>query len=95
MHDRIGASRGWQAFTHDAFVRQIEAGSLYVGSAEMVARKIARTVCALGPSRFQLKYSAGTLRHGEMMDAIERYGREVAPMVRDLLARRERVADAA
>ncbi|MDR3531993.1 MAG: hypothetical protein P4L90_15765 [Rhodopila sp.] len=37
--------------------------SLYVGSPETVARKIAATVKALRLSRFQLKYSAGPLPH--------------------------------
>ncbi|MGI4877186.1 MAG: Atu2307/SP_0267 family LLM class monooxygenase, partial [Janthinobacterium lividum] len=86
MHDRIGAQRGWPPFTLDAFEREIEDGSLYLGSAETVARKIARTAQVLGPARFQLKYSAGTLPHAAMMDSIERYGRDVVPMVRDLLA---------
>ena len=86
MHDRIGAERGWPAMGRDAFDREIEAGSLYVGSAETVARKIARTVRVLAPSRFQLKYSAGTLPHAAMMDSISRYGREVMPLVREMLS---------
>ena len=49
-------------------------GSLYVGSPETVARKIAATVRALGASRFDLKYSAGTLPHEAMMRSIELYG---------------------
>jgi hypothetical protein len=48
-----------------------------------VARKIAATVQALGASRFDLKYSAGTLPHGAMMRSIELYGREVMPRVRE------------
>ena len=85
-HDRIGGQRGWPPLTRDAFELEIGAGSLYVGSAETVARKIARTVRLLDPARFQLKYSAGTLPHAAMMDSIERYGRDVMPIVRDLLA---------
>ena len=61
-------------------------GSLYVGSPETVARKIAATVQALGASRFDFKYSAGTLPHEAMMRSIELYGREVMPRVRALLA---------
>ena len=38
-------------------------GALHVGSPETVARKIATTVEDLGASRFDLKYSAGTLPH--------------------------------
>jgi len=86
MHARIGAERGWPPLSRDAFLAEVEHGSLYLGSAETVARKIARTARTLGPARFQLKYSAGTLPHGALMDSIERFGRDVAPMVRDMLA---------
>jgi hypothetical protein len=51
-----------------------------------VARKIAATVRDLGASRFDLKYSAGTLSHERMLRSIELYGREVIPRVRELLA---------
>jgi hypothetical protein len=51
-----------------------------------VARKIAATVRTLGVSRFDFKYSAGTLPHEAMMRSIELYGREVIPRVRGLLA---------
>lgn len=95
MHDRIGAQRGWPPLAREAFELEIAAGSLYLGSAETVARKIARTVQLLEPSRFQLKYSAGTLPHALMMDSIERYGRDVVPMVRDMLASDAPVAAAA
>jgi hypothetical protein len=39
-------------------------------------------VNALGVSRFDLKYSAGTLGHDTMLRSIELYGREVIPQVR-------------
>jgi alkanesulfonate monooxygenase SsuD/methylene tetrahydromethanopterin reductase-like flavin-dependent oxidoreductase (luciferase family) len=86
MHDRIGAQRGWPPLAREAFDQEVAAGSLYLGSAETVARKITRTVKLLKPSRFQLKYSAGTLPHAVMLDSIERYGRDVVPMVRDMLS---------
>lgn len=41
----------------------------------------------LGLSRFQLKYSAGTLPHEAMLSSIELYGTKVAPLVREQLAR--------
>ena len=62
------------------------AGALYVGSPETVARKIADTAQALGLTRFDLKYSAGTLPHALKMQTIELYGSEVIPRVRELLA---------
>lgn len=86
MRDRIGAERGWPPMEKAEFEREIEHGSLYLGSPETVARKIAATVKALGASRFDLKYSAGTLSHGKLMTCIELYGREVMPRVRELLA---------
>jgi probable LLM family oxidoreductase len=86
MRDRIGSERGWPPTNRAEFEREIEAGSLYVGSPETVARKIAATVEALGAARFDLKYSAGTLPHEKMMRSIELYGGEVMPRVRTLLA---------
>jgi alkanesulfonate monooxygenase SsuD/methylene tetrahydromethanopterin reductase-like flavin-dependent oxidoreductase (luciferase family) len=86
MRDRIGAERGWPPTTAAEFEREIEAGSLYVGSPETVARRIAATAGALGVQRFDMKYSAGTLPHGVMMRSIELYGGEVIPRVRELLA---------
>ena len=84
---RIGAQRGWPAPTRLQFEQEASPhGSLYVGSPETVARKIARTVQALGADRFDLKYSNGAVPHERLMHAIELYGTKVAPMVRDMLA---------
>jgi probable LLM family oxidoreductase len=85
MRDRIGAERGWPAMTRAEFDLEIERGSLYVGSPETVARRIATTVKALGISRFHMKYSAGALSHDKIMRCIELYGREVIPLVRDMV----------
>jgi alkanesulfonate monooxygenase SsuD/methylene tetrahydromethanopterin reductase-like flavin-dependent oxidoreductase (luciferase family) len=82
MRNRIGAERGWGPTSRAEFDHEIAEGSLYVGSPETVARKIAATVRALGASRFDLKYSAGTLSHELMLRSIELYGREVIPRVR-------------
>lgn len=87
MRDRIGRERGWGPMTTDEFDRMAGPdGALYVGSPETVARKIAATARVLGLSRFDMKYSAGTLPHELMMRSIELYGTEVAPRVRELLA---------
>lgn len=61
-------------------------GSLYVGSPETVARRIAATARALGISRFDMKYSAGAMSHEKLMRSVELYGRKVIPLVRDMLA---------
>jgi probable LLM family oxidoreductase len=86
MRDRIGAERGWPPMQQGEFTREISQGSLYVGSPETVARKIARTAKALGISRFDMKYSAGPLPHEKLMRSIELYGSKVIPLVRDMLA---------
>jgi alkanesulfonate monooxygenase SsuD/methylene tetrahydromethanopterin reductase-like flavin-dependent oxidoreductase (luciferase family) len=84
MRDKIGGERGWPPMNRAEFEREIEHGSLYVGSPETVARKIAATVKALGAARFDMKYSAGPLSHEKMMRSIDLYGRKVAPLVREM-----------
>jgi probable LLM family oxidoreductase len=86
LHDRIGRERGWPPTTRENFEREISHGSLYVGSPETVANKIASTVRTLGLDRFEMKYSSGPMPHDAMMRSIELYGTRVIPMVRDLLA---------
>lgn len=85
MRDKIGAERGWPPLRATEFEAEIQQGSLYVGSPETVARKIAATVKALGVQRFDLKYSAGPMPHAQLMHCIELYGSKVLPMVRELL----------
>lgn len=84
--DRIGAERGWPPATRRDYDHEVVAGALFVGSPETVARKIARTVRALGLSRFDLKYSNGTMPHEQLLRTIELYGTVVIPRVRELLA---------
>ncbi|MEI7593645.1 MAG: LLM class flavin-dependent oxidoreductase [Actinomycetes bacterium] len=87
MRDHIGAERGWPPMSRAEFNSQAgPTGSLYVGSPETVARKIADTVNILGLSRFDMKYSAGSLPHADLMSSIELYGTKVIPLVRELLA---------
>jgi len=87
MMSRIGRERGWSPMTRDDF-EQVAGpdGALFVGSPETVAAKIVKVVRGLGLSRFDLKYSAGTLSHEKMMRSIELYGSQVAPAVRAALA---------
>jgi alkanesulfonate monooxygenase SsuD/methylene tetrahydromethanopterin reductase-like flavin-dependent oxidoreductase (luciferase family) len=86
MRDRIGGERGWGPMSRAEFDGEADHGSLYIGSPETVARKIAATAKALGLSRFDLKYSAGPLSHEKLMRSIELYGGKVIPLVRDMLA---------
>ena len=87
MFARIGRERGWGPMTREGFEQQAGPnGALCVGSPETVATKIAKTAKALGLSRFDMKYSAGTLPHEKLMSSIQLYGSEVVPRVRELLA---------
>lgn len=84
--DRVGQERGWGEMTRDQFEAEADAGSIYVGSPETVARRIVATVRALGIDRFDLKYANGPQPHADLMRAIELYGTVVIPRVRELLA---------
>jgi probable LLM family oxidoreductase len=86
MYSRIGRERGWGPTTRAQFDAEIAHGSLYVGSPETVARKIAATVTGLGVQRFDMKYSTGPMSHDKLMHAIELYGTQVMPRVRELVA---------
>lgn len=86
MFGRLGRERGWPPTTKDRYLQEIDHGSLYVGSPETVARKIAAAVRDLGVQRFDMKYSTGPVPHDQLMDCIRLYGEKVIPMVKDLLA---------
>jgi probable LLM family oxidoreductase len=86
QRDRIGAERGWAPATRRQFDSEVAHGAVFAGSPDTVAAKIARTVRTLGLSRFDLKYSNGTMPHQQLLRTIELYGGEVIPRVRELLA---------
>ena len=84
--DQIGAERGWPPMRREEFDAEIAHGSLYVGSPETVARKIAATIRTVGVGRFALKYSNGPAPASARLRAIELYGTKVVPLVREILA---------
>ncbi|MGL6209140.1 MAG: LLM class flavin-dependent oxidoreductase, partial [Paracoccaceae bacterium] len=86
MFGRIGRERGWPPVTREKYLAEVEHGSLYVGSPETVARKIAGAVTALGVQRFDMKYSTGPMPHGVLMEGIRLYGSRVIPMVQEMVA---------
>jgi probable LLM family oxidoreductase len=86
MFTRIGRERGWPPTTRAQFDGEAgPAGALCVGSPETVATKIARMVKQLGLARVNVKYSAGTLPHDQMVRSIELLGTVVGPRVRELV----------
>lgn len=87
MNNSIGRERGWPTYNRLRFQHDVgPEGALYVGSPETVARKIADTIRTLGASRFDMKFSTGTLSHEKMLRSIELFGTEMAPRVRDMLS---------
>ena len=65
---------------------EVEQGSLYIGSPDTVARKIAGTVRDLKLARFDMKYTTGPIEAAAQLDCVRLYGEKVMPMVRDILA---------
>ena len=78
--------RGWRHPTYEQFLAEVDHGSMFVGSPETVANRIAAVLRTLGLRRFDLLYALGRVRHEQRMATIELYGREVIPRVRELLA---------
>ena len=86
-HAKIGRERGWPPMSREQYEAAAGPdGALFAGSPETVADKIVKVVRGLGLSRFDMKYSAGSLPHDRLMTSIELYGNEVAPLVRARLA---------
>ncbi len=86
MYGRIGRERGWNPPSKQQFMAEIAYGSLYVGSPETVAVKIASAMRAVGADRFDFKYCTGPMPHALMMKSIELYATAVVPRVREILA---------
>ena len=86
VFEQAAAERGWARPTRDRFQAEVDEGSLYLGSVETVATKIAWVIRLLGLSRFDLAYATGRVPNEQKMATIELYGREVIPRVRELLS---------
>jgi probable LLM family oxidoreductase len=86
IRDRIGEIRGWPKVRRAEYEADIQHGSLYIGSPETVARKMATAIKTLGVGRFDLIYTSGAQPAGARMRAVELYGTKVLPMVKDMLS---------
>lgn len=89
---REARRRGWAPPSYDRFLAEVEAGSIYAGAPQTVAARIAEGMRVLGATRFDLAYAPGHISHEHRMHAIELFGREVVPRVRELLAREPVIA---
>jgi probable LLM family oxidoreductase len=89
----IGKERGWPPTTRAQFdALRGPTGALLIGDAETVTKKILYVNEALGGiSRLTFQMGVSTLPHPKMLRAIEILGTQVAPAVREALARSARV----
>jgi probable LLM family oxidoreductase len=89
MMTRIGRERGWSGMTRAQFDALREPrGALVVGSPHEVIEKILFQHEIFGHRRFLAQLSVGDLGHRDVLRAIELLGTEVAPAVREEVARR-------
>lgn len=87
MRDRIGSERGWPAMSRAEYDAEIDQGSLYVGSPDTVAAKMAAAITAVDAGRFDLVYTGGgAMPASQRLRAVELFGTQVVPRVKELLA---------
>ena len=95
MMNRIGRERGWQPMQRQDFeAGRTLRGALFVGDPQQAVEKILFQHEIFGHDRFLLQISVGTLPHPQVLRAIELLGTEVAPAVRQELARRSAATEA-
>jgi probable LLM family oxidoreductase len=90
FHERVGRTRGWGALTKEHFENEIEHGSMYIGSPETVAQKIAKAMKTLGVGRFDLVYGAGPMPASARLHMIELYATKVIPRVKQLISENDK-----
>ncbi|SEN95864.1 hypothetical protein SAMN05518847_10565 [Paenibacillus sp. OV219] len=87
--DYFGRERGWSSYNRESFDSACGLeGALYVGDPETVADKILFMGEQLGFSRFIMHMPVGTMPHDQVMNAIKLMGTEVAPIIREKLAKK-------
>lgn len=87
--NKIGRERGWPPTTRP----QLEQGATlhgadFVGSPAEIIEKILFQHELFGHQRLLLQLGVGTIEHAKVMHAIELLGTQVAPIVREEIARR-------
>ncbi len=90
MMSRIGRERGWPPIVRQQFeAGRTPRGHLFVGDPQQVAEKILAQHALFGHTRFLAHMGMGGLAHDKVLRAIELLGTEVAPRVREEVARRQ------
>ncbi len=90
MMNRIGRERGWppSGRPHYEALRAPD-GALAVGNPEQVAEKILYEHELFRHDRYIAQMSVGAVAHSHVLSSIELFATEVAPLVREEIARRE------
>jgi probable LLM family oxidoreductase len=85
---RIGRERGWPPTQRQDFeAMRTRRGALLVGSVDEVVDKIVFQHELFAHDRFLMQTSLGPMPHDQVLQSIERFGREVAPRVRERVSR--------
>ncbi|MBT2515653.1 LLM class flavin-dependent oxidoreductase [Arthrobacter sp. ISL-30] len=94
VRDRIGTLRGWPPVRRQEFEAEIRHGSMYIGSPETVAKRIAGAISSLDVGRFDLIFTSGAQPISARLKAVELYASKVVPLVREILAEQDQAAPA-
>ncbi len=93
MMNRIGRERGWPPSGRPEYeALRSPRGALAVGSPEEVATKILFEHELFDNDRYIGQMSVGAVAHKDVMRSIELFGTQVAPLVRDEVAKRSQSA---
>jgi len=88
--NRIGRERGWPpSGPREYQALRSPRGALAVGSPEQVAEKILFEHELFGHQRYIGQMSLGAVAHADVLRSMELFGTQVAPVVREEIARRE------
>lgn len=89
--NKIGRERGWGPYDRAAFEQaKSPDGALFVGDVETVANKIIELRKNVGVTRFFLHTPVGSMPHEDVLESVRLLGEEVAPIVREEVARWEK-----
>jgi probable LLM family oxidoreductase len=90
---QLGRERGWPPMSREDYeaLRGLR-GANFVGSPQEVVEKILFQHEIFGHDRFLMQMSVGSMPHEKIMRSIELYGTQVAPAVREEIARRKATA---
>jgi alkanesulfonate monooxygenase SsuD/methylene tetrahydromethanopterin reductase-like flavin-dependent oxidoreductase (luciferase family) len=88
--DRIGRERGWPPMSRQQFEASCTIrGANAVGNPQQIIDKILYQQEIFGHDRFLLQMSVGSVPHEKLLRSIELFATQVAPVVREKIAKRE------